>query len=190
MVARFDYGPIRALAVNLLAQFGRPTPIVLLRNVNEIPGNPSMPWRGDTAHLRTFQFLGTASTLGFPKKSDPIMDADLDVIAPGSLATTPADSPVPTPAFPPDLGLSMAVTLKTGTFASMQAGEGLGISMKAALSLTPLCGFPVITDRLFIDGQYYAILGVQDISPDDIPIIFKMRCRAWPGLPKQGGVPY
>lgn len=190
MVARFDYSPIRTLAANLLTQFGRPAPIILLRNVNDTPANALQPWRGDSAHLRSFQFQGTVSTLGFPKKSDPILDADIDVIAPGTLVATAADPPVPTPAFPPDLGLSMSVILKTGTFAAMQAGDALGISMQAALNLTPLCGFPVTTDRLLIDGQYYAILGVQDISPDDIPIIFKMRCRAWPGLPKQGGVPY
>jgi hypothetical protein len=186
----FDFGPLRDTAIGLLKQFGRKAPIVLLRNVNETPADPTQPWLGAKARVRTFQFFGTVSTIGFPKKSDPGLDHDVDIIAAGDVVTTAADSSVPGPAFPPDLGVSMSVKLGVGGFGSIHGGGDLGISMQAALSLTPLCGEPLITDRLLIDGQYYAIMGVTDITPDDKVIIFKIRARAWPGLPHQGGAPY
>lgn len=189
-MAAFNYAPIAAVASGLLSQFGKQKPILLLRNVATTPANPAQPWEGAPGRILQFGFKGYASTLGFPKRSDPITDTDIDVIAPGSLATTLADTFLP-PGFPaPGLGISMTVTLGVGSFGSLHASHGLGVSMVTALTLGTVCGAPTTVDRLLVGNQLYAILGVQDVTPDAAPIIFKMRCRAWPTLSKQGGVPF
>lgn len=53
-----------------------------------------------------------------------------------------------------------------------------------------LCGMPVAqSDRLQVtDAQgtrQYAIIGIQDVTPGDKPIIIKMRVKLWPALTPQ-----
>lgn len=190
MADHFDFGPIRDVAIGLIKQFSQQAPIILLRNVNTTPANPAQPWEGAAARILQFTFNGTVSTLGFPKRSDPIMDRDIDVVAPGDLATTVADQFLPAGFPQPGLGIGMSVKLGVGGFGSIHGGGDLGVSMSTALNITTVCGFPATTDRLLIGKDLYAILGVQDVTPDSQPILFKLRCRAWPVLNKQGGVPY
>jgi hypothetical protein len=45
-----------------------------------------------------------------------------------------------------------------------------------------LCGPPTITDRVQVGTVIYGILGVQDISGDETPIMFKLRCKPWPQI--------
>lgn len=53
-----------------------------------------------------------------------------------------------------------------------------------------LCGMPVETDRVKIDGVEYGILGIQDVTPDDKTMIIKMDCRAWPLTTRQPQTPF
>lgn len=45
---------------------------------------------------------------------------------------------------------------------------------------TTVCGDIQYTDRLVIGAKEYQVLGIQDVTPDALPIIIKLRCRAWP----------
>jgi hypothetical protein len=85
-MAQFDYGPLRAIAINLVKTYGRPSPLVLMRNVNTTPDDAAKPWRGAAAITKEFQFQGTA----FDSR-DATADGDKDIIIPGDLATTAAD---------------------------------------------------------------------------------------------------
>lgn len=150
-MAHFDFTDIRDTAMGLVKDFGRTAVCTILRHTEGTLADATKPWRGgNTPGLLQFQFQGTVSTLGFPKRSDPITDGDIDVIAPGDLATT------------------------------------------AALSDPMiLCGDPQKTDRIMTDaGKEYAILGVQDVTPDDKTIIYKIRCRAWPLITQQQSTPF
>lgn len=182
----YDFAPIRNTATALLKRFGKSEPVLLLRDVNTTVADPTKPWRGSPSKIRRYPFIASVLTLGFPKRSDPILDKDVNVIAPGDMISV-LEIPEMTPS--PGLGVNMSVLLSPG---KLQAGEGLGVTMAVTLFQASLCGAPLTTDRLYIEGQYYAILGVQDVTPDALPIIFTMRCRAWPTLNKQAqpGAPY
>lgn len=182
----YDFTPIRNTATALLKRFGKSAPVLLLRDVNTAVTDPTKPWRGAPSTVRRYPFIASVLTLGFPKRSDPILDKDVNVIAPGDMIST-----LELPEMQPSagIGLNMSVVLSAG---NLQAGAGIGVSMTAVLFTASVCGPPTTTDRLYIEGQYYSILGVQDLSPDALPIIFTMRCRAWPTLNKQAqpGAPY
>ena len=45
-----------------------------------------------------------------------------------------------------------------------------------------LCGDLQYTDRVLLGTIEYQILGMQDVTPDDVPIIIKVRGRAWQPL--------
>lgn len=45
-----------------------------------------------------------------------------------------------------------------------------------------VCGDLQYTDRVLIGSIQYQILGKQDITPESLPIIYKLRARAWPRL--------
>lgn len=54
-----------------------------------------------------------------------------------------------------------------------------------------LCGAPLVTDRIQLPSGIYAILGpVKDVSGAGVPIIFKLRLRAWPQLLTQPSTPF
>lgn len=141
----FNYDPIRTTAIALINKFGRQVQCVLLRTLETAAADSNKPWRRGDPTILEFKFIGVISTLGFPKKSDPITDRDLDIIIPGDLATTGAEG-----------------------------------------SPLVLCGDPVaLVDRIQVGDALYQILGVQDITPDDKTIIYKVRARAWPVLAPQ-----
>lgn len=149
MAAQFDFTGIRNTAIALVKKFGKHVPCTLLRAVEGAAPDPTMPWRLGDATFLEFKFTGIVSTLGFPKRSDPITDLDQDVIAPGDLATTGAES---------DAGI--------------------------------LCGDPQLTDRIIAGSLQLGILGVQDITPDDKTVIYKIRCRAWPLISSKPSTPF
>jgi len=45
-----------------------------------------------------------------------------------------------------------------------------------------ICGDLLLTDRVQIGSKQYQILGMQDITPDALPIIYKVKARAWQRL--------
>lgn len=145
----FDFNPIRNTAIALVKQFGKKIPCTLIRAVEGSAPDPTLPWRLGDASFLQFKFIGVVSTLGFPKRSDPITDQDQDVIAPGDLATTGAES-----------------------------------------DATILCGDPTRADRIIAGNLQLGILGIQDVTPDDKVIIYKMRCRAWPLILSAPRTPY
>jgi hypothetical protein len=52
------------------------------------------------------------------------------------------------------------------------------------------CGDPTLLDRIDAGDQVLQILGVQDVTPNDKVIIYKLRCKAWPSIlaqPKEFG---
>lgn len=58
-----------------------------------------------------------------------------------------------------------------------------------------LCGMPLETDRIqaeSITGTIieYGILGLQDVTPDGLPMIIKASLRAWPSTTKQPATPF
>lgn len=86
----FDYGPIRQVAFDLIKSFARQSQCAILRPREAAPADPTKPWRlGAPVAIRSFPFLGVVSTLGFPKRSDPVTDRDIDVTAAGDLTLTP-----------------------------------------------------------------------------------------------------
>ncbi len=142
-MTKFDFGPIRSVAIDLVKQFGRTAPCVLLRAVEAPPADASTPWRrGTPTRIDQFPFIGVVSTLGFPKRANPQTDHDLDLIIPGDLTST-----------------------------------------TSSLDGKTLCGPPTLTDRLQVTylgaTSQYSIIGIQDITPDDLVIIFKVRCKAF-----------
>ena len=48
-----------------------------------------------------------------------------------------------------------------------------------------LCGEIQLNDRILLGSIEYQILGKQDVTPDDLPIIIKVRGRAWQPLSLQ-----
>lgn len=48
-----------------------------------------------------------------------------------------------------------------------------------------ICGGLQYTDRILLGTIEYQILGIQDVTPDDLPIIIKVRGRAWQPLAMQ-----
>jgi hypothetical protein len=54
-----------------------------------------------------------------------------------------------------------------------------------------LCGEPTVKDRILLDGEVeYAILNIVPIRGAGVPIIYKMKCRAWQSLLTQPSTPY
>lgn len=149
MTVQFDYSKIRNTAIGIVKKFGAHVPCILLRPAEAAPPISSLPWRlGPATRINAFPFTGVISTLGFPRRSDPITDRELDIIAPGDLA-----------------------------------------QVFSTLDPTMQCGSPNTTDRVQVTDQgnvtQYAIIGVQDITPDALTIIFKLRCKAFPDITAQ-----
>ena len=81
----FKYTPIRNTAIKLLKQFGRPC--TLLRAVDPTPSDPTMPWRVGTPTIQQFNTICVVLTTGFPKRADPIVDQDQEILMPGDIIT-------------------------------------------------------------------------------------------------------
>lgn len=62
---------------------------------------------------------------------------------------------------------------------------GTIIDAKAVEDGVTVCGAPTLNDFVQTQGSRYAIIGVKDITPDDLPIIFKLRCKSWPSITPQ-----
>lgn len=85
----FDFTSIRNTAIDLVKVYGG-TPCLLIRVVDGSPVDITKPWRPGAATTKRFAFSGSVSTLGFPRRSDPVVDMDADIIAPGDIVTTTA----------------------------------------------------------------------------------------------------
>lgn len=155
----FDYTAIQNTAIGLIKQFGRQTPCNLVRPVEASPPNPAAPWRlGAPASFQFFPFIGVVSTLGFPKRADPQTDQELDILAPGDITSTP------------------------------------GTVTAGGAQITPqvLCGPPVLDDRVqvtWLGNLYtYLVLGVKDVTPNAVAIMFTLRCKAFPDIVQQAQI--
>lgn len=57
-----------------------------------------------------------------------------------------------------------------------------------------LCGPIDLNDRViaqdYTGKQYYQIVGIQDVTPDNLPVVFICKCKAWPMLIRQPATPF
>lgn len=89
MVAKFNYGPLRNVAIGLVKQFGKTTQCSLLRNVNSTPDDATKPWRGSDPTIKEFKFTAVALTKPFlDEGSGP--RGDVKIIIPGDIVSTAA----------------------------------------------------------------------------------------------------
>lgn len=150
-MSTFDYVGLSASAKLLIAQFASKLPCVIIRPVEAAPPDPTQPWRltAPTSFNR-FPFIALTTTLGFPRRSNPITDHDLDLLVSGDL-------------------ISVASTTNPAT----------------------LCGPPLEKDRVSVPllgvTRYFTILGVQDITPADVTVIWKLRCQSEPAIVQESG---
>lgn len=152
-MARFNYTPLRNIAIGLVKQFGKGVQCSLLRNVNTTPDDATKPWRGSDPTIKEFKFTAVALTKPFLDEGNGAR-GDVKIIIPGDIVTTAAEGDPAT-----------------------------------------LCGMPVETDRIIVQQRTgvlieYGILGLQDVTPDDEPMIIKGSLRAWPLTTKQPSTPY
>jgi hypothetical protein len=143
-MAAINYAQLRSTMVALVKAFGKTAPMSILRVVEGSPADAAKPWRGGTATVQEFRFIGVALTLETPRLGVPTTDDDKTFIVPGDIVTTAEVSDPNT-----------------------------------------LCGDIQYTDRVLCQGIEYQVIGKQDITPDALPIIYKLRGRAWPQLSSQ-----
>lgn len=88
------------------------------------------------------------------------------------------------------LGLAFTTTISSADNDQTVYAPGDLSEVAATGDPGTLCGSPTTSDYVRIGSDYYSIIGVQDVTPDNKPAIFTMKCRAWPLLTRQPSTPF